>query len=265
MKKILLTFPFLFFTILFCIPVSAECNHQWGEWIIDWEGNCGDDGYKHRYCDLCEAYDEQTILATGNHVWDEWWIDTDPSCYEKGSKIRYCKVCNDVEYADIPAYGSHDWTPWKTTDQATCAYRGSEERECKRCWHTQSRTTPVSQTHTFIYSSWDNTYIRATALKSGKAWRCCDCGDVEEYKFLPKLKAKIVLNKKSVSIKKNKNYTLKIKSQTYGDKILKWKSSKKKIATVNSKGKITAKKKGTAIITLYMKSGVKATCKVKVK
>ena len=50
-----------------------------------------------------------------------------------------------------------------------------------------------------------------------------------------------------------------------GDSIASWKSSKSKVATVNSKGKITGKKVGTAKITVTLKSGVKATVKVKVQ
>ena len=41
-------------------------------------------------------------------------------------------------------------------------------------------------------------------------------------------------------------------------------SSNPKVATVNSSGKITAKKKGTCKITCTMKNGKKYTCKVKV-
>lgn len=46
---------------------------------------------------------------------------------------------------------------------------------------------------------------------------------------------------------------------------IKWTSSKKSVATVDSKGKITAKKPGTATITATTASGQKLTCKVTVK
>ena len=80
-----------------------------------------------------------------------------------------------------------------------------------------------------------------------------------------KLKAKVSLNKKALTIKKKKAATIKIKSKTYGDKVSSWKSSDKKIVTVNSKGKVTAKRKGKAVITLRMKSGAIATCTITVK
>ncbi len=67
------------------------------------------------------------------------------------------------------------------------------------------------------------------------------------------------LNKNSIKLIKNNSYTLK----TYGLSKVKWSSSNKSIASVNSKGKVTGKKKGTAKI--YAKSGNKKyTCTVSV-
>ena len=43
------------------------------------------------------------------------------------------------------------------------------------------------------------------------------------------------------------------------------KSSNKKIATINKKGIICTKKKGTVKIKITTKAGATATCKVKVK
>ena len=69
------------------------------------------------------------------------------------------------------------------------------------------------------------------------------------------------LNKTKVKIKAKKSFKLKV---TGGTGKVTYKSSKKKVATVNNKGKITGKKKGTATITVKV-SGVKLTCKVTVK
>ena len=57
-----------------------------------------------------------------------------------------------------------------------------------------------------------------------------------------------------------------IKSCTGGDKVEKWISSNPKVVYVNKKtGKITGKKIGTANITVIMKSGARATCKITVQ
>ena len=72
---------------------------------------------------------------------------------------------------------------------------------------------------------------------------------------------------KQLTLKKGKSFTLKTKVSISGKKVSKavtYKSSNKKVATVNAKGKITAKKKGTATITIYSKADKKKTCKIKV-
>lgn len=74
-------------------------------------------------------------------------------------------------------------------------------------------------------------------------------------------KAKPTLNKTKITIFVKKSYQLKVKGTS---KKAKWTTSNKKVVAVNSKGKITAKKKGTAKITAKV-SGKRYTCKVTVK
>ena len=83
----------------------------------------------------------------------------------------------------------------------------------------------------------------------------------------------VKLNKKAISLKakgkaKQKTYTLKATvTKGANNKKVKWTSSKSKIATVNSKGKVTAKKKGTCYVIATAKDGSKksAKCKIVVK
>ena len=72
--------------------------------------------------------------------------------------------------------------------------------------------------------------------------------------------SKVALNKKNAVLLKNKVYQLKLKNTK---KKVKWSSSNKNVVTVSSKGKIKAKKPGTATITA--KAGTKKyKCKVTV-
>lgn len=84
----------------------------------------------------------------------------------------------------------------------------------------------------------------------------------------------VKLNKKLVTLKvkgnsKQKIVTLKatVNPKNANNKAVSWKSSNSRIVTVNSKGKVTAKKKGTCYITATAKDGSKksAKCKVVVK
>lgn len=73
--------------------------------------------------------------------------------------------------------------------------------------------------------------------------------------------SKVKLSSTSVTLVRGKSCSLKLKGTK---KKVKWSSSKASVASVNAKGKVTAKKKGTAVITA--KAGGKSyKCKVKVK
>ncbi len=74
-------------------------------------------------------------------------------------------------------------------------------------------------------------------------------------------KAKIKLNVTKKTIDKGKTYTLKVSGTS---KKVKWSSSNKSVATVSSKGKVTAKKAGTATISAKV-DGKTLKCKITVK
>lgn len=77
---------------------------------------------------------------------------------------------------------------------------------------------------------------------------------------------KISLNKSKVYLVKGKTLKLeyKLPSDTFTSKVT-WSSSNKKVAAVSSTGKITAKKVGSAVITVKTASGKKSVCKIYVR
>ena len=79
----------------------------------------------------------------------------------------------------------------------------------------------------------------------------------------------IKLNVTSKTLYVGKTVTLKVKTvkPAKASKAVTWKTSNKKITTVSSKGKVTAKKAGKATITAVSKSNkkAKAVCKITVK
>lgn len=97
-----------------------------------------------------------------------------------------------------------------------------------------------------------------TATVDGKKATC-----VVTVKAAPK---KITLNAKKKTLKKGKTFQLKVKlpKNTASNKIT-YKTSNKKVATVSSKGKIKAVKKGKAIITATTFNKKKATIKITVR
>ena len=82
----------------------------------------------------------------------------------------------------------------------------------------------------------------------------------------PTVPTKVELNKAG-TVKLKKGKTLRLTATVYSDTAvttLTWKSSNKKVATVNKNGVVKGVKKGTATITVKTKNGKTATVKIKV-
>lgn len=112
---------------------------------------------------------------------------------------------------------------------------------------------------------------KVTAKKAGKASiTATNKGKKYICKVTVKnVKAKSISISKTLSMKKGSSTTLKCKFKPTNTtiKTAKWTSSNTKVATVSSKGKVTAKKSGIAVITAATKDGskLKAKCTVTVR
>lgn len=104
-------------------------------------------------------------------------------------------------------------------------------------------------------------YVTVTVQTESGATATCKVKVVKNKVTTSKLK----LNKKSVTLSKGASETLTVTQTPISstDKLT-WSSSNKKVAKVDKRGKIVAKKKGKATITLKSSNGKKVTCKVKV-
>ncbi len=98
-----------------------------------------------------------------------------------------------------------------------------------------------------------------TAKKAGKSTITVTNNGISK-KFTVTVK-KPILNKTNLTLKKKKTFTLSVTGQIGKAKFT---STNSKVAKVNSKGKITAKKKGNATIKVKT-NGITLKCKVKVK
>ena len=79
---------------------------------------------------------------------------------------------------------------------------------------------------------------------------------------------KVSLNKSATTLTEGESETLTATitpSNATGDKTVKWSSSNEAVAAVDSNGKVTAKKAGTAVITATSSNGKTASCTVTVK
>ena len=125
-----------------------------------------------------------------------------------------------------------------------------------------------AQAHTHAYGAW-KTVKAPTVFATGKKESKCKYCNAKRTKTIAKLKPTIKLSATKKVIARKKSYTLKITKLAKGDSVKYVKIDKKNIATVTkfrtNQYKITGKKKGSAVVTVVLKSGKKATCKITVK
>lgn len=203
------------------------------------------------------------VAPCTNHTWDNGTVTTKPTCTTPGVLTKTCTFCSETTTETIPATG-HSFTGTKTVTAPTCTEPGYTTTQCANCSETQKSDSTPATGHTT--GEW--IVIKApTGTETGERQQSCRiCHAVINKQTISRLV--VELNTSSLPLQAGKSTTaLKIKSCADGDTVQEWTSSKPRIVAVHPHtGKLTAKKKtGTAIITVTMKSGAKASCKVKVQ
>ena len=283
--------------------VSVTVSHNPGDWVTTKAATCGAAGSRSQVCTQCGVVlATEAIPATGLHDY-ETKTDKAATCTAEGQSHQECSVCGyKTGYKTISALG-HRYGPFKVKKEASISRTGIKTRACRRCDYTQDRsiakkkptiklakttlTVGLKQTVSapkVTYQNGDkirswkssnksvatvNSKGKITGKKAGTARITVTLKSGKKATLKVTVKkistTKLKINKKSLTLKKGKTYTLKtsVTPKNSQDKLT-FKSSNKKVATVSSKGKITAKKKGTAKITVQ--SGAKkVVCTVKVK
>ena len=196
-----------------------------------------------------------------DHIWSsEWTSDADAHWHECTYQWSKCDI---TENAKKNGYGTHTFDEGKVTKAATCKEAGEKVYTCTVCGATKTEVLPKTTDHKYTWKVVSKATVFAPEKQQGT---CSVCGAVVNRDNGKKLTATIKLNATSIKLQK-KQTTKKIRvAMANGDSVRSWRSSNKKIATVNSKGVIKAgKKTGTAKITVTLMSGKKATLKVKVQ
>ena len=203
-----------------------------------------------------------SVSVTVSHKPGDWVTTKAATCGAAGSRSQVCTQCGVVLATEaIPATGLHDYET-KTDKAATCTAEGQSHQECSVCgYKTGYKTIPALGHRYGSFKVKKEASISRTGMKTRACRRC----DYTQDRVIAKKKPTIKLAKTTLTV--GLKQTVSAPKVTYqnGDKIRSWKSSNKSVATVNSKGKITGKKAGTARITVTLKSGKKATLKVTVK
>lgn len=240
-------------------------NGQNSGWMYTLNGIHPDLGVKEQYLEdgdeiIFHYTDDYTLEH--DHVWDSKWT-SDKTAHWHECVAMYGK-CDITDNTKKGGYQKHSYGKGKQIKAATYKTTGLMKYTCQVCGYEKTETIPVIA-HTHKYT-WKTT-AKATVFRPAKQEGTCSlCGKKQTRNYGSKLKAAIKLNVSSLTLRR-KQATTKVKvSMAYGDSIKSWVSSNKKIVTVDKNGKIKAgTKTGTAKITVTLKSGKKATLKVKVQ
>ena len=204
--------------------------------------------------------------TASDYMGESYYIEVNAEPIAKPTTPTVNKVSNSTTSCSASAGSS---TPIILIKGKSTTIKANNTTKKKLKWTTSnSKVATVSQSGKVTAKSRGTATIKATA----------DDGR-NKYTFSCKVIVKqpvtsVKLNKKNATLKvkgnaKQKTVTLKatVYPNNANNKTIKWSTSKSKIATVNSKGKVTAKKKGTCYIIATAKDGSKksAKCKITVK
>jgi len=138
--------------------------------------------------------------------------------------------------------------------KVNCVPKGSY---AKVTWNSSNKRVAVVNKNGYVTAKKAGSTVITAKTASGKKVSC--------KVTVPKKPTAIKLNKTSLSLAIGKTYAL---SYFFAPKdslsAVTWSSSNKNVATVSNKGKITARRAGTAVITAKTTNGKKASCKVTV-
>ena len=215
--------------------------------------------------------EEDNLSVSVNFGGHRWVKDVnksiEPTCTTDGKLVEYCENHKDeIRETSIPKLG-HDLGEWTTTLEPTCTADGERQRKCKRNGCAYKETEPIKPTGKHRLGAWRTTRA-ATALATGIQKRSCSGCDYAQTRTIAKLKPTIKLSvpqSKTLPMTLKKSFTVKVSGLAKGDSVKSWYSSNKKIVTVTSKGKMSARKTGTVKITVTLRSGKTAWFKVKVQ
>ena len=258
------------YSVNFALPVLSDQGysarhssenphaHSWQEWQRT-AGTCIEEGRIVFGCTVSGCTARKTeVLEKSDHVYGEYQPDGNATCLADGTKTRVCSVCKAQEtVADPGSATGHKYGAYQPDGNATCLADGTKTRVCSVCKAQETVADPGSATgHKYEAYQPDG---NATCLADGTKTRVCSVCKVRETVRDPgsRLVPTGSLSQKKIRLQyRQSTSAVKVSGLAKGDFVQKWKSSRPSVASVSSKGKITAKKKsGSAKISAYLASG----------
>ena len=221
-------------------------------------------------CSVCGTVTKaQTTIAALGHkeVTDEAVAAT---CTTAGkTEGKHCSVCGTVTKTQttIAALGHKEVTDEAVA--ATCTTAGKTEgKHCSVCGTVTKKRETIAAGHTVVTDPGVEPTYSEPGLTEGS--HCGVCGAIlVTQKEIPMLIREVSLTKKgsNISIKAQMGEPIQLIAPFAAENgwtVKSWKSSNKKIASVDSAGMVTTKTEGTVTITVTTNNKKKATIKIKI-
>ena len=246
--------------------IPATGAHTWGQWVVTKAATCTVAGVKEAKCAVCGSTKTEVIPATGVHTWGQWTVTKEATYVDAGEQTRACSVCGAAEKAQTEPYV----LPIKRNQKVSLVIPLASKDSIKSVASSNKKIVAVKklkkntiQLKASKKSTGKVVITIVTAKKQKKTIQVnVQKGSVAAWS-LTGVPEKVTLKLKP---QKKKVYQLKpvVTPVTCKTKVT-YSSSNKKVATVSKTGKITAKKAGTAVITVKVGKKISAKCIVTVK
>lgn len=223
---------------------------------------CTKDGVRTLTCTRCKDVKTEVIPATGVHQWSDWKKTADATVFAPEQQERSCTICGKTETQTVGSKMSATATVNVSSVTLKVKQNTSSVKVTGLAKGDSVKTWKSTNTKVFKVTGKADGTCKLTGVKKGTAKLEIILASGLKKTVTVKVQAKTVKTSKisglakKMTVKKGTKTNLKpvITPATSQQKVT-YSSSNKKVAIVSSKGVITAKKAGTAKITV--KSGSK--------
>ena len=118
------------------VPIVASAmydeTHTPGEWEIQWDSNCTQEGRRIITCTVCDEILETEAIPTIAHTPGEWEVQSPSTCTTDGFRVKRYLYCNTIIISEvIPAV--HVPKPYTEYIKNVCLEPIEVALKCYRC------------------------------------------------------------------------------------------------------------------------------------
>ncbi len=248
--------------------VIPKLGHKYGDWIVEKDESCKEDGIKYRICGVCDestqGHRESGVIPKKDHAYST--VTVEATCTTVGYTTYTCTLCGVSFVGDEVLALGHKVDTWNVDKDATCTDAGTRNGVCTACSQTVKETV----------NALGHDYVKtvtppAAGVQGYTRYSCTRCDYYYDSDFVAALSKIKSVSINSVVINREETAVLTPIVEAVGevDYTVEYVVADESIVTVDENGKVTPKTKGITVVTCTLtdedgKSYI-ATCTVEVK